>query len=94
MSKTPKKPVRIRFRFNKESGEIEDLIVDDNTPNASESFHDQVAELIASQLGAKAVIRDAGPIRFESQTPMNPADRNDGSRDESLKPKMTNDQYP
>ena len=47
--------------------EIEDLIVDDNAPNATEEFHDQVADLIASQLGANATIEDAGPIRFESR---------------------------
>jgi hypothetical protein len=69
MSQSPKKPISIKFRFNKESGEIEDLIVDDNMPNASDSFHDQVAELIASQLGAKPLIRDAGPIRFQGDTP-------------------------
>lgn len=68
MSPSSKKSVLIRFRYNKESGEIEDLIVDDNTPNASEAFHDQVAELVASQLGAKAVIQDAGSIRFESSS--------------------------
>lgn len=67
MSPSKKQPVTIRFRYNKESGEIEDLIVDDNTPNASEAFHDQVADLIARQLGANATIVDAGPIRFESQ---------------------------
>ncbi len=68
MSAAKKQPVTIRFRYNKESGEIEDLIVDDNTPNASEDFHDQVADLIARQLGARATIEDAGPIRFESRS--------------------------
>ncbi len=67
MSSSKKQPVTIRFRYNKESGEIEDLIIDDNTPNASEDFHDQVADLIARQLGANATIVDAGPIRFESR---------------------------
>jgi hypothetical protein len=68
MTESGRKPVTIRFRFNKESGEIEDLIVDDNAPNASEPYHDRVAELIARQLGAKARIQDAGPIRFDSTT--------------------------
>ncbi len=67
MSTSKKQPVTIRFRYNKESGEIEDLIVDDNAPNASDDFHDKVAELIARQLGANATIEDAGPIRFESR---------------------------
>jgi len=74
MSQSPKKSVNIRFRFNKETGEIEDLIVDDNTPNASEKFHDDVARLIAGQLGARALIRDAGPIRFDSHTQRTPAE--------------------
>ena len=60
MSQSDRKPINIRFRYNKESGEIEELIVDDNSPNASESFHDQIAEAIAQQLGANPVIFDAG----------------------------------
>ena len=67
MSKSEKKPVNIRFRYNKVSGEIEDLIVDDNAPNAPEEQHDQIADLIARQLGVNATIEDAGPIRFESR---------------------------
>ena len=35
----------------------------------------RVLELIASQLGAKAQIKDAGPIRFESTTSGTTAER-------------------
>ena len=61
MSKKEKKPVRIRFKFNKETGQIEDFIIDDNAPEASESQHDKIAGLIASQLGVNPMIEDAGP---------------------------------
>jgi hypothetical protein len=74
---TPKRtPVTIRFRYNKESGEIEDFIIDDNTPNASEESHDKIADLIARQLGAKPDIEDAGPIRFGKT----PEKRTDGAK--------------
>ena len=58
MSTSDRKPINIRFRYNKESGEIEDLIVDDNSPNASESYHDKIADLVARQLGSRPVIHD------------------------------------
>jgi hypothetical protein len=67
MSTSKKKPVTIRFRYNKQTGEVEDLIVDDNAPNAPEEQHDRIAALIASQLGARATIEDAGSIHFESR---------------------------
>ena len=75
-----RKPITIRFRYNKESGEIEDLIVDDNSPNAPEDFHDQVAELIAQQLGSNAVIQEAGVV-YESQ---NHESQNHGSANDSV----------
>ena len=58
MSTSDRKPVNIRFRYNKESGEIEDLIVDDNSPGASESHHDRIADLVARQLGSQPLIHD------------------------------------
>jgi len=58
----PKRPrVRIRFKYNRETGEIEEFIIDDNAPTASEEYHDQVAQAIASLLGRTPGIADAGP---------------------------------
>ncbi len=74
MSTSDRKPVNIRFRYNKVSGEIEDLIVDDNSPAAAESYHDRIADLVARQLGSQPVIYDIdspppSPIAQTEPTP-------------------------
>jgi hypothetical protein len=53
-------PVRISFKYNKDTGEIVEFVVDDNSPTASEEFHDRVAQAVASSLGRRAEIYDAG----------------------------------
>jgi plasmid stabilization system protein ParE len=53
-------PVRISFKYNKDTGEIVEFIVDDNSPTASEEFHDRVAEAVATSLSRRAEIYDAG----------------------------------
>lgn len=64
MSKPQRPKVRIRFTYNKETGQIEDFIIDDNAESASEDYHDNIAEQISSRLGANPDIEDAGPIRL------------------------------
>ncbi len=56
-------PVKIRFRFNYETGRIEDFIIDDQAAGASEEYHDRVAEKIASLLARDPEIFEAGPRR-------------------------------
>ncbi len=56
--------VRIRFKYNQETGKIEDLIIDDNAPTAGDAYHDEIAALIAGYLGRNPDISDAGPIRL------------------------------
>ncbi len=56
-------PVRIHFKYNIDTGDIEEFIIDDNAPAASEDYHDKIAEAIASRLGHEPDISDAGPIR-------------------------------
>ena len=53
-------PVRISFKYNKDTGEIVEFIVDDSSPTASEEFHDRVAQAVANTLGRRAEIYDAG----------------------------------
>lgn len=55
--------VKIRFRFNYETGRIEDFTIDDQAAGASEEYHDLVAEKIASLLARDPEIFDAGPRR-------------------------------
>ena len=63
MSDQPTRPpVRIRFRFNVDTGEIE-FIVDDNSPDRSEDYHDKVADAIASYLARHPEIENAGHTR-------------------------------
>jgi len=52
--------VTIRFRYNVETGEIEDFIIDDQAATASESYHDQVAQAVAGCLDRQPRISDAG----------------------------------
>lgn len=68
--------IRIRFRYNKDSGEIEELIIDDQAPAAPEAYHDGVARAIAGRLGRAPEIENAGPVRLsqiEPQTVETPA---------------------
>ena len=60
---TTRPPVRVRFRFNVETGEVE-FIVDDISPDRSDDYHDKVAHAIASFLDRHPEIQDAGPIRY------------------------------
>ncbi len=54
-------PVRIRFKYNIDTGEIEEFIIDDNAASASEEYHDKIARTVASRLGRNPDISDAGP---------------------------------
>ncbi len=63
MADEPKRPpIRVRFRFNVDTGDLE-LIIDDDSPDRSDAYHDQVAEAIASYLARNPDIEDAGAIR-------------------------------
>jgi hypothetical protein len=70
MNEPPPRPrVRIRFRYNVDTGTVEEFLVDDNAPDRSESYHDRVADAIASQLIRRPAIEDAGPIRQQTAVP-------------------------
>lgn len=56
-------PIRVRLRFNIDTGDIE-FIIDDISPDRSEDYHDKIAHGIASFLDRNPDIRDAGPIRY------------------------------
>jgi len=66
MKKRPR--VRIRFKYNKDTGEIEEFIIDNNAPGASEKYHDGIARSIAGQLGINPEIEDAGAISLSEET--------------------------
>ncbi len=52
MANQPQRPpVRVRFRYNVDSGEIEEFVVDDNAPDRSEDYHDKMAQAFAGRLG-------------------------------------------
>lgn len=58
MSERPK--IKIRLKFNKVTGEIEELVVDDAARLAPEEYHDKVARMVAAHLEKHAGIVDAG----------------------------------
>lgn len=61
MSESPKRPpVKITFHYNIQTGEIDDLVVDDNAPHLSEQYHDKIARIFASRLARNPDIQDAG----------------------------------
>jgi len=65
MNNQPKRPpIKIRFQYHVETGETE-LIIDDNSPDRSEDYHDKVAQAIAGFLKRNPEIEDAGPIRYQ-----------------------------
>ncbi len=55
-----RQPITIRFRFNKETGQIEEFLVDDGERSAPESYHDQFTRLVAGELFRNPQIEDAG----------------------------------
>jgi plasmid stabilization system protein ParE len=69
MNEKKRPPIRISFKYNKDTGEIEEFIVDDNAPTASETLHNKIAEAISSRLGRRPEIEDAGNIRLPSIEP-------------------------
>jgi hypothetical protein len=54
-------PVTIKFRFNKETGQIEEFLIDDGDRTASEAYHNRIARAIAGELFRRPDIVDAGP---------------------------------
>ncbi|HEX8772804.1 MAG TPA: hypothetical protein VF735_04305 [Pyrinomonadaceae bacterium] len=69
MSEKKRPPIRISFKYNKDTGEIEEFIVDDNAPTASETLHNRIAEAISSRLGRRPEIEDAGNVRLPQIEP-------------------------
>ena len=63
-------PVRIRFQFNVETGEIEEFLIDDAAPANSEDYHDKVAGAVAAPLARHPLIEDAGPVRHARPGPL------------------------
>lgn len=82
MTDRPQRPkVRVRFKYNVDTGEIEEFIIDDNAPDRSESYHDQVARAFADPLGRHPEIEDAGRIRHRDRTAAEPGILRPGTED-------------
>ncbi len=56
--------IRIRFKYNRDTGEIEEFIIDDNAPAARDEYHDKVARVIAARVARHPQVEDAGPTRL------------------------------
>ncbi|MEI7769257.1 MAG: hypothetical protein WCI67_04665 [Chloroflexales bacterium] len=55
-----RQPITIRFRFNQDTGQIEELLIDDGDRAASEEYHNKIARAIAGRLFRRPLIEDAG----------------------------------
>ena len=53
--------VRIRFKYNIETGDVDEFIIDDNAPTASENYHDDTARTIAGRLAHNIGLQEVGP---------------------------------
>jgi len=60
MAENQRPKIKVRFKYNIETGEVEEFIVDDNAPFASEEQHDQIARIIAQKISCHPDIYDAG----------------------------------
>ncbi len=49
-------PVRVRFRFNQRTGEIEEFLVDDQDQTLSEAEHDRIAAQIAGMVAVSPTL--------------------------------------
>ncbi len=75
--------IRVRFKYNIDTGEIEEFFVDDNQPSASEAAHDQRARAVASRLARAPDIRDAGPVRIAETEIHAPPSRSESQKDDA-----------
>ncbi|MDM8523558.1 hypothetical protein QUF80_09330 [Desulfococcaceae bacterium HSG8] len=62
MNEKKRPRIRVRFKYNTDTGEIEEFIIDDNAPGASEAYHDGIARAIAARLSKHPEIEDAGNL--------------------------------
>jgi hypothetical protein len=62
-----RKPVTIRFRFNQDTGQIEEFLIDDHERAAPESYHDRIARAIAGQLFRNPQVVDAGAAAADAE---------------------------
>jgi hypothetical protein len=82
-----RKPVTIRFRFNQNTGQIEEFLIDDQDRTAPEAYHDRMARAIAGRLFRNPQVVDAGPDAGATTAPEaapeptpNPPQREAGSQ--------------
>ncbi|ACY12832.1 hypothetical protein [Haliangium ochraceum] len=68
---------RVRFRFNKTTGEVEEFLVDDQDRNLPESEHDRIAGEVARMVAVRPHIE---PVSDETAAAMPDTD-NDNDRD-------------
>ncbi len=54
----------MRFKYDTDTGEIVEFIVDDNAPSGSERYHEAVARAVAEKLGKNIEIAGAGAVRL------------------------------
>ncbi len=64
-----RKPVTIRFRFNQDTGQIEEFLIDDHDRTAPESYHDRIARAIAGQLFRNPQVVDTGATATDVESP-------------------------
>ncbi len=54
-------PTRVRFRFNKATGEVEEFLVDDQDQTLPEAEHDRIAAAVGAVVAASPRILEVQP---------------------------------
>lgn len=73
-------PTRVRFRFNKATGEIEEFLVDDQDRTLPEAEHDRIAQEVARMVAVDARIWPVADGQERTEPPPHVA-RNEPARD-------------
>lgn len=75
-------PTRVRFRFNKLTGEVEEFLVDDQDRRLSEAEHDRVAAEVARMVAVSPgitpvddAVRDGDSTDTDAPEPARERDR-------------------
>jgi len=84
--KTHRPKVKVKFKYNIDTGEIEEFIVDDNFPDASEEYHDKIAKIVANTISCNPEIQDAGAVRHtrDQQMVVHSSPNNESRQDRSF----------
>ncbi|KPA18888.1 hypothetical protein MHK_000894 [Candidatus Magnetomorum sp. HK-1] len=76
--------IKVKFKYNIETGEVEEFIIDDHLPDANEEYHDNIAKIVAENICCQPDIQDAGYIRQTGNVMTSPLTNNEKKHNRSI----------